>query len=133
MSRSLVGGIKRAAQELNQNEKLCDLSYGTVISANPIKVQVTNLLTIPTALLVVPQHLTDYEVEVTVDWVTATDTHTHDASNQDGTECTLQSNTHSHAVSGMKKMTIHNALKVGDKVALLRKQGGQSYFIIDRI
>ena len=26
-----------------------------------------------------------------------------------------------------------NVLKVGDKVALLRKQGGQSYFILDKI
>lgn len=115
MARSLVGGIKRAAQELNQNEKLCDLSYGTVISADPIKVQVTNLLIIPTALLVVPQHLTNYEMEVTIDWNTSTE------------------DTHSHDTVGKKKMTVHNALKVGDKVALLRKQGGQSYFIIDRI
>ena len=32
-----------------------------------------------------------------------------------------------------KTMTINGALKVGDKIALLRKQGGQSYFILDRI
>lgn len=32
-----------------------------------------------------------------------------------------------------KTITINNALKVGDKVALLRKQGGQSYFILDRV
>lgn len=28
---------------------------------------------------------------------------------------------------------LKNTLKVNDKVALLRKQGGQSYFILDRI
>lgn len=32
-----------------------------------------------------------------------------------------------------KTVTVKNALKIGDKVALLRKQGGQSYFILDRI
>ena len=32
-----------------------------------------------------------------------------------------------------KTMTVNGALKIGDKVALLRKQGGQSYFILDRI
>lgn len=32
-----------------------------------------------------------------------------------------------------KTMVIYNALKIGDKVALLRKQGGQAYFILDRI
>lgn len=35
--------------------------------------------------------------------------------------------------TGDKTITVKNALKVGDKVALLRKQGGQSYFILDRI
>ena len=32
-----------------------------------------------------------------------------------------------------KTITLNCALKIGDKVALLRKQGGQSYFILDRI
>lgn len=32
-----------------------------------------------------------------------------------------------------KTITIKNALKVGDKVALIRKTGGQSYFILDRL
>lgn len=32
-----------------------------------------------------------------------------------------------------KTMVVYDALKIGDKVALLRKQGGQSYFILDRI
>lgn len=35
--------------------------------------------------------------------------------------------------SQTKNMVINNELKVGDKVVLLRKQGGQSYFILDRI
>lgn len=35
--------------------------------------------------------------------------------------------------SGTRTMTIHGALQKGDKVALLRKQGGQSYLILDRI
>ena len=37
-------------------------------------------------------------------------------------------------LNGMQSsMTVYNSLKVGDKVALLRKTGGQSYFILDRI
>ena len=34
---------------------------------------------------------------------------------------------------GTKTLTINNALKVGDKVTLLRQSGGQIYFILDRI
>ena len=97
--------------DANDNAQLCDLRYGTVVSTNPLKVQVTNLFTLPSSLLVVPKHLTNYEVPVSIDWTTE--------DNQ--------------VIKGKKTMTIHNALKVNDKVALLRKQGGQSYFILDRI
>jgi hypothetical protein len=30
-------------------------------------------------------------------------------------------------------LTVDNSLRLGDWVALLRKQGGQSYFILDRV
>lgn len=37
-------------------------------------------------------------------------------------------------IDGVEKtITIKNALKVGEKVALIRKTGGQSYFILDRL
>lgn len=84
MATGLIDIIKRAALEVMSNEQLCDLRYGTVASTNPIRVQITSQLTIPSSLLVVPQRLTD-------------------------------------------------ELQIGDKVALLRKHGGQSYFILDRI
>ena len=29
--------------------------------------------------------------------------------------------------------TVDNSLKIGDRVALLRQQGGQAYFILDRV
>ena len=32
-----------------------------------------------------------------------------------------------------KKVTVNNALKVGDKVVLLRQKGGQKYLVIDRV
>lgn len=102
MSTGLIELIKRAALEAVDNKQMADLRYGKVTSTNPLKVQVTNQLTLPKALLVVPKHLTNYDVTITID----------------GED---------------KKIKIKNALKNGDKVALLRKQGGQSYFILDRI
>jgi 5-methylthioribose kinase len=102
MSTGLVGAVKKAALDAIENAKMCDLRYGKVVNTSPLKVQVTNQFTIPSSLLVVPEHLTNHEVRVTLDNVT-------------------------------KTMTVLGELKVGDKVALLRKQGGQSYFILDRI
>jgi hypothetical protein len=41
---------------------------------------------------------------------------------------------HKHDIKqAKKKIFIHNKLKVGDKVALLRRQGGQDYYILDRL
>ena len=104
MATGLIDVIKRAAIEAMNNAQLCDLRFGKVIAVSPLKVQVTNQFTIPESLLIVPKHLTDYEVEVEGDWI-----------------------------GGIKTMKINNALKVDDKIVLLRKTGGQSYFILDRI
>lgn len=102
MASGIIRIVKQAALEAVANEQMCDLRYGTVTDTNPLKVQVSNLLTIPSALLVVPKSLTNHNVSVV-------------------------------AGGDIQTVTINNALKVGDKVALLRKQGGQSYFILDRI
>lgn len=137
MSTGLIDIMKRASMNVVDNAQMCDLRYGTVVSTSPLKVQVTNQLTIPSSALVVPEQLTDHTVQVTLDWDTEEHTHTHTHSISDsytgGGSATNHEHTHRHSISGRKSMTIHNGLRNGDKVALLRKQGGQSYFILDRI
>ena len=119
MASGLVSLIKQIAMEAVDNSKIPDLRFGTVISESPLKVQVTNQFIIPSSMLIVPQHLTDYEVEITTSGY--------------GWE-TKDNLGHTHGIDINKlKMKIHNKLKSGDKVALLRKQGGQSYFILDRL
>lgn len=102
MSTGLIEIMKRTSLDAMHNAQMCDLRYGKVVSTKPLKVQVTNVFTIPESLLVVPEHLTNYSVSIKIDDET-------------------------------KNIWVYNALSVGDKVALLRKQGGQSYFILDRI
>lgn len=104
MSTGLINIMKQASLDAMENAQMCDLRYGKVISASPLKVQITAQFVIPESLLVVPHHLTNYKVS-----------------------CMLPDE------ENKKTITIYNALSVGDKVALLRKQGGQSYFILDRI
>ena len=124
MSTGLVGAVKQAALSAIENAQMCDLRYGTVIDTSPLRVQVTNQFTIPSSLLIVPEHLTNHTVKVSIDW---------DTENTSGEVEEEPFTQHKHGISGTKTMTINGALKVGDKVALLRKQGGQSYFILDRI
>ena len=139
MASDLIPLIKQAAKNMIDNEQLCDLRYGRVISTSPLKVKVTDQFIIPTSLLIVPQHLTNYEVKVTVGWNTEEEglhRHFYDYQTPDGddtTDHTSDAGSHTHSISGTKTITIHNALQTGDKVALLRKQGGNSYFILDRV
>ena len=124
MSTGLVGAVKQAALGAIENAQMCDLRYGTVVSTSPLKIKVTSQFTIPSSLLIVPEHLTNHKVSVSIDW---------DTGSKSGGSGESSFASHTHTVSGTKTMTINGALKVGDKVALLRKQGGQSYFILDRI
>lgn len=103
MGRSLGGAIKLISQQERETGKPADLRFGTITSVKPLKVQISTQLTVPTSALVVPQHLTDYEIEVEING------------------------------GAKQKMKVYNALKKNDKVALLRKAGGQQFFILDRI
>jgi len=62
----------------------------------------------------------------------ATESHTHAHSYiDDSLTRTTETNTHSHAYTGTKAFTVHNKLKAGDNVVLLRVQGGQKFVILD--
>lgn len=124
MSSGLVQVIKQIAMDAVDNSKMPDLRFGTVISDSPLKVQVTNQFVIPSSMLIVPQNLTDYEVDITIDASYGWDTQNE----------IVNGEPHKHELTiGEQKMKIHNGLKTGDKVVMLRKHGGQSYFILDRI
>ena len=40
---------------------------------------------------------------------------------------------HKHSIKGKKKITIHNALKKGEKVVMIKLQGGQKFVVLDKI
>ena len=128
MSTGLIDIMKRACLDVMGTADLTDLRYGNVISTNPLKIQITNQFTIPSSLLVVPEHLTDYEIKVTTTgygWVT---------DNKSGGSGDPAFASHNHDINQTQRtIKVHGALKVGDRVAVLRKQGGQSYYILDRL
>ena len=124
MSRSLSGAIKMISKASSDQSKPTDIRYGTVVSTSPLKVQISAELTLPQSVLVVPRSLTDYTVSVSVNWNTTSES---------GGAGDSAFASHNHGINGTKSITIHNGLKVGDKVLLLRQQGGQSYIILDKI
>lgn len=143
--------IKKAAVEAVVAENPAALTFGTVTSTSPLKIKVDQKITLGKKQLIVPQHLTDYSVDVDVSWetesrdITATATTTIDEvvlKDKDDKEqfrftpkakTTVNPSAHKHGINGKKKITFHNALKTGDSVALMREQGGQRYLIIDKV
>lgn len=96
--------IKQAAVEAVEAGNPAAICYGQVTSASPLKILVDQKMTLGSAQLVVPQHLTDYEMDMKLK-------------------------------SGGTKQTyvFYGSLKTGDKVLLVREQGGQKYIVMDRM
>lgn len=125
----LINIIKRAAQAAVENGKPCDLRYGTVVSTEPLSVRVTPSFILPAGALIVPEHLTDYEVETSL--LSAYGWGTQESAGGAG-DAAYEAHDHG-IVHERRKIKIHAALKTGDKIALLRQSGGQFYFVLDRL
>lgn len=139
MSTGILQIVKQASLDAMNNAQICDIRYGKVTSTSPLRVQITSQFVIPASLLVVPQHLTTYELECTLsqssESISGETEKSEDLKDEDEP---FSEHTHKFSMTtsggeSKQTITVHNALKVGDKVALLRQQGGQSYFILDRI
>lgn len=135
----LLNAIKEASLQSTDESKPTGFFFGEVISVDPLTVNVEQKFTITEEFLTLTHAVKDYYVDITVSHYTVNDKflvpdHTHPCSNCGKTKITQDfDTTHKHAYKGKKKIMLHHGLKVGEKVMLLRVQGGQNYIIIDRI
>lgn len=131
-SLDLLRVIKRAAADAVDAAYPTEIRYGKVISANPLRIRLDMNMTLSDMQLVLTRNVKDYTVNVTMNWTSENAVHDHSYTD-DGSSMTTGSNTHNHQVKGTKSITIHNGLVVGEKVLLLREQGGQKYIVLDRL
>jgi hypothetical protein len=94
-----------------------------VTGTEPLSIRIDQKTELGPAQLVLGRNVTDYEVEITVNW---------DTEEKEGGSMYDAFAAHAHAIKGRKKITIHNGLVVGDEVLLVREQGGQKYIVVDR-
>ena len=128
-----VIAIKKAATSAVEAGQPSDFCFGKVISTSPLKITVEQKMTLGSAQLVLTRNVTDFEIDVTMDWVTTSYTHTHSISDTYTGGGSASTDTHNHSTVGRKAITIHNALKIGDEVVLMKQKGGQKYLVIDRV
>lgn len=119
----IIRSIRKVVLDAVNAQKLTDIVYGTVESIAPLKVRIDQKLLLEQEQLKLTRAVMDYEVEMTVDHVTES---------RSGGSGDASFESHNHEYKGRKKFLIHNGLIVGDKVTMIRAQGGQQYLIIDK-
>ena len=123
--------VKQASDEMGETNKPFSLLFGTVTSEEPnLKIFVNQKLTLDEQHLILTNNVRDYTVYMS----TAEDHYTE--TEEDITtvpEDYGMFRTHKHTYKGKKKWTVHLALKTGEKVILLRCDGGQKYIVLDRV
>jgi hypothetical protein len=88
-----------------------EITLGEVVSIDKFEVKIEQKLILPKEFFIVPESLTRYEIDLT---------HSH--------------STHEGSTSNsLNKVVIREGLKQGDKLLLLRVQGGQKYVILDKV
>lgn len=114
MLANLIEIIKQAAVEAVEASKPMGICFGTVVSVEPLKINVEQKLTLDSSFLILTSLVSDFDVDMTVDHLTE------------------ESALHTHEYKGKKSFKVHLGLKVGESVIMLRVQGGQKYLVLDR-
>lgn len=138
----LLQTVKRAAVEAVAAGQPLALCYGTVSSVEPLQIMADQKLPLEAEQLELSGAVQDRFVDIEISAYTENDAfmngrHTHgicDTYTGGGSSDEGNLNTtHKHAIKGRKKLKLCNGLQVGEKVLLLRWQGGQKYLVLDRV
>ena len=89
--------------------------FGTVISTSPLKINIEQKMTLDSSDLVLTSLVSDFTVNMSME------------------HRTENTNEHNHEYKGKKQFTVHLGLSEGEKVILLRVQGGQKFIVLDRV
>lgn len=110
--------IKKMALDAVEANKPMELVLGSIISINPIKISLSQLLIIGESFILNPEGLAGQELTISLDEQTITLKNDEDELK----EYTIMPQD--------LKIKIKSQIKQDDKVFLLRLQGGQKYFIL---
>ena len=130
MAETNTSGNETSLKQLFQSISVSGIEFlqGTVISASPLKIQITNdeKLIINERITIVPWHLTDYTTQAT---------YTVGGGALNAETNVVSTHLHKLATYTLAKgtLTVHNALKVGEKVHVLSLNNGKKYYVLDRV
>lgn len=121
----LLNVLRGTTERQLEAMKLADVMTGTVLDTDPLKIRVSDRLTLTEEFLLLSTMVVDYNVYMTVDHLTEK-RELHGRGDPDYEN-------HDHEYKGKKRFFVHNGLKVGEKVVLLRLAGGRKFYVMDRV
>jgi len=142
--RAIFEMMKKITKNTIDGTKPSDVLFGTVLSEKPLRIDVDQRFILEENQLILTNAVRDYEVKLT----------TKGDDNEPTVQTTLPVNDghytgtstyagggadptafmeHNHAYSGDKWFKVNLALKVGEKVIMLRCAGAQNYVVLDRV
>lgn len=120
---AFVKEVKRAAVEAVEASNPMQVCFGTVTSVSPLKITVDQKKILTSAQLLLTNNVRDFSVDMIVD---------HETEETSGGSGDAEFESHLHAYKGKKKFRVLLGLKSGEKVILLRCNGGQKFIVLDR-
>ncbi|RXZ84909.1 DUF2577 domain-containing protein [Paenibacillaceae bacterium] len=117
----LLGTIKQAGAGAVDAAGPVAIVFGVVEEASPLAVRVDQRFKLTREFLIVPESLVHFELALA---------HTHEYGGEGGGG--TATGTTAPALPA-EPVVIRRGLEVGDKLLLLRMQGGQKYIILDRV
>ena len=124
MVADLIRALKQLQQMNNDSVDYFEFRKGTVETINPLTVKIDQKLILEEDDLILTHLVRDYDVDISVSH------ETEDFELVEGVLTDIKS--HKHEYKGRKRITVHNGLKAGEDVVLLKAQGGQTYIVLDR-
>lgn len=126
----IIRAVKRAAVDAVEAQKPCIVLFGTVTKENPLEILVEQKMTLSEAQLILSRNVTDFQTEISFDDPDIKQPYT-TWDMGESTESTPRKIAFKEKTK--HKITVYNALKIGEKVILLRCAGGQSFVVLDRV
>lgn len=122
-SAMLTQAIQEVINKSIKNAMLSDYRIGVVETVNPLSIRLDQKETLTEEFLILTDLVRDYDVDITVN---------HTTENKSGGSGDAQFESHNHAYSGRKRITVHNGLAVGESVILIQQSGGQEFLVLSR-
>lgn len=120
----LFNALQTLSQRTNEAHEPSDYVLGVVVSASPLTIKLEQGDELSGDFLVLTDLVRDYSVDIEV---------SHTTENRAGGAGDAAFESHNHDYKGRKKITVYNALKVGESVIMLKQAGGQQFVVLSRL